>query len=185
MMFRKTRKKSQQEIVGFIIIVIIVVIVAVVFLGMYLKPRGGVSMADAQISNFLLSSAKVTTDCVKGSEPNYRTLGELTEDCFAKRRCLDERDSCNVLRESYEKLLDETWTAGEERPIRAYKMSFYYQAFIESEEGEEAEGEYGPKEVFLKIEKGNSTICGSRRAGTNAVNVGKGDIVAELEICSA
>jgi len=175
---RKINRKSQQEIVGFVIIVVIVMIIGVVFLGMFLKPKGGIAREDAEISNFLVSSAKITTDCVKGNEPNYRTLGDLTEDCFLRRKCLDERDSCEVLKEGYEKLLNETWTI-EFRGMKGYAMSFYYQEFIDTEDGLE----YAPKQVFLEISEGNSSVCSVRRAGSYAVDIGTGDIVSELETC--
>jgi len=175
----KMSRKSQQEIVGFVIIVVIIVIVGVVFLGMFLKSGGGVAREDAELSNFLVSSAKLTTDCVKGNEPNYMTLGELAEDCFLKKKCLDGRSSCDVLKDSYGRLLEKEWAVGT-RGLKGYEMIFYYQEFLETEEGEE---EYGPRQEFMDISAGNSSVCDVKRAGSYAVNIGNGDIVTELETC--
>jgi hypothetical protein len=161
-------KKAQQEIIGFVIIVVIIAVVGVIFLGLNIRNSIKKGTIDAEISNFLSSSIKITTPCIKGNEPNYRNLGEVAEDCFDNAKCLDNKESCEVLNSSYSEMLAGNWKVG--GPIKAYRMKVYY----EQEEN---------RKPLTEIESGNWT-CSSTRTGEESIMKGDGDIIFLLELCS-
>jgi hypothetical protein len=170
------RKKAQQEIVGFMIIILIVVIIGVIFLGIFLRKSPGVITDDAEISNFLISSGKYTSQCYKDYEPNYRSLEELAADCYANKDCGNGESSCDELKKEYGEMLSRLWTAGENRPIKYYKLAFSYEENLNETNGKE----------FLQIKEGNVSYCKyNRRMGSNTINSASGDISIELEVCKA
>jgi hypothetical protein len=175
----KKNVHSQQETIGFIIIILMVMIVGVIFLGLSLrKGNYEVVAVDAEIANFLSASAAYKTDCALDYEPNYRTLGEVAVDCYNNNRaCLNEKNSCEVLNSSYKDILKNFRPGG--KPTSYYKLSFYYQVNISESLGD-------ARRFGDIIEKGNSSLCVSRRAGKNDISLGgQGNIVELLEVCLA
>lgn len=167
-------KRTQHEMTGFVIIVVLVMIVGVIFLGIFLKKTKPLVVIDAEASNFLISSASLTSDCAYNYEPNYRTVEELAVDCYEQKSCLDSRNSCDVLSSIYREILPKFRPNG---TISSYKMSF---SFLQSDN----ETEVFPNS-FLKIGYGNATSCASKRSARNMISVSGGDIIQQLDICLA
>ena len=171
------KKKAQQEIIGFVIIIVIVAVVGVIFLGISLRRgmRDDSSVQDAEIANFLSTSAKYTTDCVL-KEGFYAELEDITDACYNSKICTDNREACDILASTYEDMTRIVWPAGEDRPIKYTKLLVYYQ---------ESADEPGARSYIIDaIEHGNQELCSSRRSGKHQQYKHPGNIVVELEICS-
>jgi hypothetical protein len=159
------------------VIIVMVMIIGVIFLGIFLRKNKPIVTIDAEISNFLISSAAYTSDCAQDYEPNYRSVEELAVACYAAKGCLDGRNSCDVLRDFYNEMLPKLRPAG---TINSYKMNF---AFLQ--EGNESEALPTP---FLSIKSAGIDVtqtCSSTRAGRNIISISGGDIIQELELCLA
>ena len=173
---------SQQEAVGFVIIVLIVLILGVIFLGISLRNKDkGISYEDAELSNFLTASSSFTTECYQDSEPFYRTLGDLTKDCYLKREiiCPSQRTACEILNETYSKMMLSYAPAGK---LAYYQLKFYHEILVENTEDFERERKISE---FMSISSGNSNQCGAKRGGRVSVSTEEGNVVTELEVCPA
>ena len=180
-------KCSQSEAVGFVVIILIVIIVGVIFLGIFLRQDKIIGVEDAEIANFLGVSKGYTTDCYKDNEPNYRSLEDLTKDCYDKKSivCTDNRDACYIVNKTYSEMIARFAPAG---TFAYYRLSFFYQQSpIETEAGEEQETNGILPIIGIKIIDditwGNQDKCSARRLGRSYINAGSGSIIIELEIC--
>lgn len=175
----KTSKIAQSEAVGFVIIILIVIVIGVVFFGIFLRQNKGTVAEDTRIPYFLTASFnyKTSESCYKDSEPFYRSLGELAEDCYNQKggamtgvTCSQGKQPCDVLNETYSKMLLRFAPAG---VVSYYKMSFTYNSSA-------------LQTKFLEITWGDAKGCADMRAGRKENNIGAGEnIIAELEICEA
>jgi len=172
-------KKSQQEIVGFLIIVLMVVIAGVIFLAISLRPQSTIAKDDADIANFLTSSARFTSDCYSSNNVKYKTLEDLTEDCFNSptKKCDDGREVCKVLNQTYSEILKKVWLASEVGAVKYYELQSYYQTNISDS--------IDRQPAFVDIISGskNTSGCITRKAGQRIISSGSGVIVTELELC--
>lgn len=171
-------KHAQQEIVGFVIIIVIVAVIGVIFLGISLRKSRTQDMStdDAEIANFLSTSAKYTSDCVL-KEPFYAELQDLIAGCYSGKMCSDNRNSCDVLELVYKEMTESVWPAGADRPIKYTKLMIYYQANSEDPSTKNF--------IIEAIEQGNSEQCSARRSGKHSQYKYPGNLVVDLEICSA
>ena len=174
--FRRKEKRTQHEMTGFIIIIVMVMVIGVIFLGISLRKHQPIVTIDAEISNFLIASNAVTTDCAQTYEPNYRTLEELAIDCYSVKTCLDTRNSCDVLKTVYNELLPKFKSAG---TIKSYKLNYYFE--------QSNNNSVARPNSFISISSiqgsGLNQTCSSKRAGKNVISTNGGDIVQEVEIC--
>jgi len=163
--------------VGFIIIILMVMIIGVIFLGISLRKSvqgSGVEATDAEISNFMSASLGYVTDCAKDYEPNYRTIEDVIDDCYAKRSCADGRKTCDVLNKTYSEILPNFKPAGSQ--ISAYRMNFYYLQNASADVGES-------ERLDMGFYSGNMDTCQSRKAGMTSISIGEGYIAEVLEVC--
>lgn len=175
-MIRKS-KIGQQEILGFVMIIMIVVVVAVIFLGISLRKgdKELISTEDLEISNFLSSSLKYTSDCVV-KEPFYGDLGEVIEGCYSGKSCSDGRTACEVANQTYSDMINSLWPAGAERPIKYTSLDIYYSETTEEGEGTRALS-------MLKLEQGEPNQCVIKRAGRQQIYNYPGNIIIEFSVC--
>lgn len=167
----KNKKRAQQEIVGFAVIMIIVIVAGIIFLGIYLRKDKVSLNEDAEVSNFLSASLRYTTDCARDYEPKYRSLRELSSDCYSQDICLDKRKSCDVLNATYSELLRTNWIKGD---ITAYKIVFYYKSSINDSSGKE----------FMTNSYGNMSSCAKKITGNSFYSVYSGGYIeTDLSIC--
>jgi hypothetical protein len=171
-------KKTQSETVGFIVIILMVMIIGVIFLGISLKKQPTITATDSEIANFLVTSARYTSDCAKDYEPNYREIGEVIADCYQNSACLDGRTTCLVLNKTYTEMLTNFRPSG--KVLSYYKLSFYY---VQNLTQTASEGTSFANEVTF----GNSSGCASKRAGRNYISLasGNGYALEQLEVCLA
>jgi hypothetical protein len=169
-------KKSQSETVGFIVIILLVMIIGVIFLGIALKPKGGVVTIDAELSNFLTAAGKYTSDCARDYQPNYRSVNDLVSDCYNGFSCLDLRKACDVLNSTYAGMLENFRPGSSELSYYSLAIKYVQNASVEFEEG------VGFGYIIFK---GNPLDCASKRAGRSYISLSSGQALVQLEVCLA
>lgn len=112
-------KRAQEEMVGFALIIIIVAVIILIVISFTLtKPRE--EIGSYEIESFLQSLLQHTSDC----EYNYEFLSiqKLISKCETNTKCLDERNTCDVLNEIVKDILDKAWKI-ENRPPQGYNFT--------------------------------------------------------------
>jgi len=105
-MINKT-KKGQEEMVGFALILIIVAVIILVFIAITLTRPQKEEVESYEVESFLQALLQHTTDCEDYLE--YLSVQKLISRCDSGGRCLDERDTCVVLNETLEGLVEGAW----------------------------------------------------------------------------
>lgn len=118
-------KKGQEEMVGFVLIIIIVAVIALVFLVFMIRPD--ISERESlELSNFLSSSLRYTSDCERYAGKFYDLRG-LVEGCFENELCLDERDTCKVMEDIFKGVIEEGYPVGENSETESVRLIIYYE----------------------------------------------------------
>ena len=180
-MVRKIGRKGQHEIAGFVLIVLLVSIIGVVFLSITLGRPEVSRQTSVEVSNLLLSSMYHTTDCAVGSILQIRDIQGLVKECYDDqsrnlRKCLDERDVCQVLKENLKDILDKSLVIEGGRVNKAYKLDIYYS------------DNENPNEEIVSFEEGNFSNCVSVVGGGHSITAGSfesGNIEIELLVCKS
>jgi len=171
-------KKSQQEIVGFIIIVMMVLVVAVIFMGIWLRPKPMITNDDAEISNFLITSLGYTSECYRAEENKYLTIEELISRCIqSDKTCSNNRKTCEILNTTYTDILSKTLMAGELSQIKYYKLSLYYNTNSSDLTNRILVSGLKP------ITEGNLSGCINRRLASVIRTQYPGEFTIELDVC--
>ncbi len=162
-------KKAQQEIVGFVLIVVIVVIALLVF--MVIKAGSPTKVYESVTTdNIITGIMLVTTQCKTNLNTDYRTIGDLLEDCYNNKRCQNiEKNSCDVLNQTLKEILDNVLDI--EAMINAYEINYTFF----SEEGSE-------EKIFFSNGVCLGTIYGSNPQ-LRILNKDEG-VAIDLKICS-
>ena len=147
-------KRSQEEMVGFVLIIVLVAVIVLVFLGISLRKTGEIRQ-NKEIENFLHSSLLYTTSCYKSPEI-VLNLKDLIGSCYDNDKCLDERNSCDVLNEVFVELIDKSWNIGENSLEKAYIINIYEEGNKENpvlylSDGEETSTKKGA-DILLYVE---------------------------------
>ena len=131
-------KKAQEEMIGFALIIIIVAVILLVFLGFSLREEQKESVESYEVESFIQSFLQYTTDCRDNIE--YLTIQKLIFDCDEEKRCIDKRNTCQVLNSTLKEIIENGWKIGGGSAVRGYKLA------ILKEDSE-----------MLLIQKGNQT----------------------------
>lgn len=166
-----TKKRGQEEIVGFVLIIVLVAVVFLIFLGFSIRQVPSTTTESIDVSQFLESSMEYTTSCVTSFYPDYRKLGELFKECLSNTKCLDERETCDVLNETLSEIIENSWLIGEDRPLKGYEFVSEY----------EPSGDF-PNEIIISFSSGNCT--GAIRGASYVTPAFPGNIESMLKICS-
>jgi hypothetical protein len=113
------------------------------------KPRTENNLASYEIGTFINSILKYTTSCENSL--GVQNIQELINSCQRKVNCLDERDSCLVLNETLNYLINSSWNIGQQAAVKGYKFSIKSKA-----------------EELVLIQKGNQTT--SFKTSTQPIN---------------
>jgi hypothetical protein len=124
--------------VGFAVIVVIVGVILLVALGFMVTRSDEEVVESYEIESFIQSALQVTTDCE--NEIKFLSVQDLIVACDRTNKCLDERDSCDVLNSTLKDLIESGWQAGEESAVKGYNL----QVSID-------------KQIKFEIKKGNET----------------------------
>jgi len=115
-------KKAQEEIMGFGIILVLIAVILVIFLGL---SRGSDDSQDNsfEVDSFLGSILSVSTECEQNG--NFVSLNELFFDCSSSQRCDNNLDSCEVLYDTVEEIMEVSWDVGENSSVKGYSFEAY------------------------------------------------------------
>ena len=167
-----SRKKGQEEIVGFVLIVVIIAIVFVIFLGIKLRSSEPVQKESEIIYQFVESSMRQTTECVIRQNGRNVVLNELIRECYSyDNSCLNGVSSCDVAKNTIINIINSTWKVGSEEYYKGYVVDVFYSQNVSLEK----------KEIFL-ISEGNCSD--SYIANSYFIPSFPGRIVMELKVCN-
>jgi hypothetical protein len=178
-MTRIKNKKSQHETLGFVLIVMIVVIIIVIFLGLSAGKGNGGRQNSVEISNLLQSSIYYTTDCAINFPVDYENVQGLISACYQNpdQNCLDGKKVCEVLNETFKKIVSKSLRIDAESPNNAYTVNIYFSPINNLHD----------KTPITFIWEGEFVKCKSKPGGIyllptttfSSITIG-----IELEICS-
>ena len=154
------QRKAQSEIIGFVMIIVIVAILAVFFLGYYLR-QPTERLESKELTNFLSSLTRYTTNCAISYEPNYLNIAGLIKRCYRNKdeTCLNEEKVCEMLNNTIKEIMDVSW--------KDYELKIYYE-------------EESYNNLILSLKEGN---CTSFVGAKEYINEGSGNLVIGLRVC--
>ena len=115
-------KKAQEEMVGFALIMIIVAVVLLIFIGFSLRNQEDEAVESYEVDSFIQAFLQYTTDCADGYEPRYHSIRKLIVSCNNQEKCLDKRETCEVLEFTLKGIIKETWKIKGDRPVKGYDL---------------------------------------------------------------
>jgi len=160
-------RKAQEEIVGFVVIVVIVAVIFLIFLSISVRQPRAENRADESILQFLESMSRYTTDCAISYEPAYSTVNDLILQCYTGKTCTSGEGACDVLNRTLSGLIQRSWHASQDGPVKGYLLNITYRTNISSSE-----------EVIFSLKAGN---CSSGFKGNEILTP---PVFTYLEICS-
>lgn len=132
-------KSGQEEFVGFGLIIIVVAVVLLIFVSFALKGGSDKDPIESyEVESFIQTMLQYTTDCEDNLE--FLTIQDLIFDCRKNEKCIDGRNTCDVLKETMTNIIKNSWSVEEGSLAKGYEL-------VILDEGEE----------IIKIQKGNST----------------------------
>ncbi len=172
--FNKSKKKGQEEIVGFVLIVVLVVIVLIVFLGIQLRKPATGQRESEWIYQFLESSMEQTTDCTLSEGASYLALDELIRECHETgSSCVGGVTSCDIAKDTFTKLVNGSFTVGQDYPYKGYDISAIYAVNSSGQ---------SQTESVLNITAGN---CSNTYTGSSyLIPEFPGSISVRVKLCS-
>ncbi len=168
-----TRKKGQEEIVGFVLIVVIITIIFVIFLGFKLRNPELTQKESEIIYQFLESAMKQTSDCALNTNGKRADLDELIRECHSTNGLCDNgQNSCDRAKEILVDMLNNTWKVGEDYPTKGYIVDASYSYNSTQTQNEE----------IFTITAGN---CSSSFSGNSyLIPEFPGSIVVNAKLCN-
>lgn len=115
-------KRSQEEMVGFALIMIIVAVILLIFIGLSLRNQPKEAVESYEVDSFIQAFLQYTTNCAEGYEPKYHSIRKLIIACNNEEKCLDERETCEVLNSTIKGIAKESWKVAEDRPVKGYNL---------------------------------------------------------------
>lgn len=130
----KGLKRAQEEMVGFALIIVLVSVILLAFLFFSLSKAPEPSPS-YEVDNFIQAFLQHTTNC--GDSREFFTIQDLIFECEVSNECLDGRNSCDVLNESLNEILEGSWPVGEQFPEKGYELTINTETkpLIELKEG--------------------------------------------------
>lgn len=113
-------KHSQEEMVGFALIMIIVSVVILIFIALSLRNQERPVVESYKVDSFIQAFLQYTTDCAENYEPH--SIRKLIIACNNKEKCLDGRETCDVLDSTLQGIIKESWKVEGDRPVKGYNL---------------------------------------------------------------
>jgi len=132
--------RGQEEIVGFALIIMLVAVILLIFLGFSLRNSQKEVVESYEAESFVSATLQYTTDCGNNRE-KHLSIQKMISECIDEKKCLDGRDSCELLALTLRGIIENSWNVKEGSPIKGYKWEILS----------------GNKEVIPSIQDGNST----------------------------
>jgi hypothetical protein len=144
-------KSGQEEFVGFGLIIIIVAVILLIFIGFAMKKNSSSNIIESyEIESFIQSMLQYTTDC----EDNVELLSvqKLIFSCRKNAKCLDGRETCEVLNDTLEDIATVSWGVGEDYLAKGYELIIVYggDEMINIQKGNSTNNYKGSKQSFSK-----------------------------------
>jgi len=134
-------KRAQEEMIGFALIIILVAIILLVFLGVSLRSPQKENVESYEVKSFVQAFLQYTTDCRDSNDLRYFSIKDLIFSCNRNEKCLNERNTCEVLNFTLTGITEESWKVEGDRPVKGYELKILKD----------------DTETILIIEKGNVT----------------------------
>lgn len=134
-----SRKRSQEEMVGFAIIMVIVFVIILVFLGFSLSNSEKDAVESYEAESFMNSMLSYTTSCGDYREV-YLDVKDVIFRCYENRTCVNGNESCDILTTTLKGLLLESWKVGANSSVKGYSLDII-----------------GGEEVLVTLERGIRT----------------------------
>lgn len=116
-------KKAQEEMLGFVLIVVVVLIILLVFLMFAIKKPSESELEDYKVSSFIQSFLQYTTKCRDIDNLKFRSVKELIFDCSNNKECLNQGDSCEILKSELNTIVEKSWIVDSQSPIKGYTLN--------------------------------------------------------------
>lgn len=170
----KTKRKAQEEIVGFILIVVIVSIILVIFLGIKLRNPEPTQRTSEVVYQFLESSMEQTTDCALSSGADFLALDAAIRACYVgNSACIGGSSTCATVEDTLGQMLNHSWAVGPQYPYKGYEVEGIYTV--------NSSGQQNNEEVF-SVSKGN---CSNSFIGNSYwIPEFPGSIIVSAKLCS-
>ena len=115
-------KKAQEEMIGFALILIIIAVLILVFLSFALRNKTEISESH-ELNSFVQASLSKTTTCESNYEGNFQNIRRLIFKCADGETCLGGTNSCEILNETLQTILDDSWKVGIDYPEKGYTLN--------------------------------------------------------------
>jgi len=116
---RVKTKKGQEEMVGFALIIVIVAVILLIFVGFSLTRKTD-RVESYEVESFIQAVMQHTSDCRDNLE--RLPVQNLILKCRSNEICIDNRNTCDVLKETLEEIMSESWKIGD-TPVAGYNLS--------------------------------------------------------------
>lgn len=113
-------KRAQEEMVGFALIIIIVAVILLIFVGFAITRPEGERVESYEVESFVQSMLQYTSDC--SDNLGKLSIQDLIFDCRSNLKCLDNRNTCEVLDETLNEIMAESWKIGN-TPVMGYDLN--------------------------------------------------------------
>jgi hypothetical protein len=104
--------------VGFGIIIAIVAIIILIFVGFMINKPEKENIESYEVESYIQSILQYTTECRNNLE--YITVQKLIFDCIDNEKCLDGKDTCDVLENTIKGITKESWKVEGGSLIKGY-----------------------------------------------------------------
>jgi hypothetical protein len=118
-----SRKKGQEEIIGFVVIVVIVSVIILILLSFMLTSSDDAAVESYEVESFIQSMLQYTTDCE--SQIEFLSFQKLIAYCENEGICLNGIKSCEVLESTAKKIIETGWNVNEQSAIKGYEFKIF------------------------------------------------------------
>jgi hypothetical protein len=143
-------KKGQDEMVGFAVIVIIVAVGLLILLSFLIRSPSKGNTESYQVESFIQSALQYTSDCENDIE--FLSVQGLIISCENGEKCLDGKDSCDVLNSTMIDLVNQGWNVGTQSAVKGFeiKIAVDNQERLAIKEGNETSNFKGNFQDFAR-----------------------------------
>jgi len=106
--------------VGFVIIIILVAVILLVLLGFLLRSPSTEVVKNYEVESFIQASLQYTTTCENQIE--FLSIKNLIVSCETGESCLDGKNSCDILNETFKNIIGNAWNVKEGSAVKGYKL---------------------------------------------------------------
>ncbi len=123
MKLQNKNKLGQEEMIGFALIIVLVMVILVIFLGFSLNKPQKDLVESYEIESFISASLQYTSNCADIYEPKYLSIKELIYYCGNMETCSNEEDACEVLENTLNGILEESWRIEKDSRVKGYVLN--------------------------------------------------------------